>query len=275
MATEKARFTKEKVTMLMTLYGRALQSRWARPILPDPWAEEAVRRIDYDFSTLYGFGGLSGRLFSGAGCTIIATRASTFDLLTTRYLADHPDATVLHLGCGMDTRVFRVAPPAGVSWFDVDYPDVVEIRRRLFPDRVGYDLIGTSLADLRWLDDVPSDRPTLVVAEGVLMYLTEERVRALLVALTARFPSGEIVFDAIHPRVLKKDVAGTGASQEWGLDDARDVTRLAPKLELVKELGVPEWVAFSRFPLPVRVMYRAMDHVPLLRRMERVLVYRF
>jgi hypothetical protein len=62
------------------------------------------------------------------GCTIVATRAATFDLLTTRYLADHPDATVLHLGCGMDSRVFRVDPPASVQWFDVDYPDVIDLR---------------------------------------------------------------------------------------------------------------------------------------------------
>ena len=69
------------------------------------------------------------------GCTIIATRAATFDLLTNRYLADHPDATVLHVGCGMDSRVFRVNPPASVQWFDVDYPDVIDLRRQLFPER--------------------------------------------------------------------------------------------------------------------------------------------
>lgn len=276
MATERVQFTKEKVTLLMTLYGRALQSRWEKPILPDPWAEEAVRHIDYDFSKLYGYGGLFGRMVSGIGCTIIATRASTFDLLTTRYLADHPDATVLHLGCGLDTRVFRVDPPASVNWFDVDYPDVIDVRRRLFPDRPSYQLIGTSLEDLRWLDDMePADRPVLVVAEGVLMYLTEGGVKALLHALTCHFPEGQIIFDAIHPWVLKKNVAGTGASQRWGLDDAQDVKRLEPKLELIKEFGVREWVAFSRFPPAVRMMYRVMDPVPALRRMERVLVYRF
>ena len=69
------------------------------------------------------------------GYTIIATRAATFDLLTNRYLADHPDATVLHVGCGMDSRVFRLDPPATVQWFDVDYPDVIDLRRQLFPER--------------------------------------------------------------------------------------------------------------------------------------------
>ena len=144
MTTDKIHFTKEKETMLMTLSGRAIQSQWKHPILRDPWAEEAMRHIDYDIGKHYrGVGTWS--LWSEIGCTIIATRAATFDLLTNRYLADHPDATVLHVGCGMDSRVFRVDPPASVQWFDVDYPDVIDLRRQLFPERDAYHLIGASL----------------------------------------------------------------------------------------------------------------------------------
>src|SRR5712691_11788565 len=158
MTTEKIHFTKEKETMLMTLNGRALQSQWKNRILRDPWAEEAMRHIDYDISKQYrGVGSWS--LWNKIGCTIIATRAATFDLLTNRYLADHPDATVLHVGCGMDSRVFRVDPQAAVQWFDVDYPDVIDLRRQLFPERGAYHLIGAPLSDLRWLDEVPRDRP--------------------------------------------------------------------------------------------------------------------
>ncbi len=67
-------------------------------------------------------------MWKGIGPTIVASLAATFDLLMTRYLADHPDATVLHLGCGMDSRVFRVDPPVSVQWYDVDYPDVIDLR---------------------------------------------------------------------------------------------------------------------------------------------------
>src|SRR5215510_1977371 len=151
MTTDKIRFTKEKETMLMTLSSRAIQSRWQDPVLRDPWAEEAMRHIDYDISQhLKGISSWS--MWKDIGCIIVATRAATFDLLTTRYLADHPDATVLHLGCGMDSRVFRVNPPAIVPWFDVDYPDVIDLRRQLFPERdAAYHLIGAPLEDLRWL----------------------------------------------------------------------------------------------------------------------------
>src|SRR5947208_1032917 len=104
MTTEKIPFTKEQETMLMTLSGRAIQSQWKHPILPDPWAEEARRHIDYDLRKRYGQ--LAWSLIGAMGCTIIATRAATFDLLTNRYLAEHPDATVLQVGRGMDSRAF-------------------------------------------------------------------------------------------------------------------------------------------------------------------------
>ncbi len=278
MTTDKIQFTKEKETMLMTLSGRAIQSQWKNPILRDPWAEEAMQHIDYDMSEHYkGVGSWS--LWKDIGCTIIATRAATFDLLTNRYLADHPEATVLHVGCGMDSRVFRVNPPASVQWFDVDYPDVIDLRRQLFPAPAGsYHLVGAPLADLRWLDDVPGDRPGLLIAEGVLHYLPEADVKALLNAVVAHFPGGEMVFDVCNSMIVKRagtNVGGTGATYRWGLDNPRDIKRLEPKLELVKEYKPSEAVAFSRFPLWWRAVYRVQELNPTLRRMERVLVYRY
>jgi O-methyltransferase involved in polyketide biosynthesis len=278
MTTDKIQFTKEKETMLMTLSGRALQSQWKNPILHDPWAEEAMRHIDYDISKQYrGVGSWS--MWSKVGCTIIATRAATFDQLTNYYLADHPDATVLHLGCGMDSRVFRVDPPANVQWFDVDYPDVIDLRRQLFPERGGsYHLIGAPLEDLRWLDEVPRDRPGLFIAEGVLHYLSKAEVKALLNAVVAHFPGGQMIFDICNPFIVKRagsNVGGTGATYKWGLDDPQDIKQLEPKLELIKEFRPSEQVAFSRFPLWWRALYRAQEVSPTLRRMERTIVYRY
>ncbi len=278
MTDDKIQFTQEKETMLMTLSGRAMQSQWKDPILRDPWAEEAMRHIDYDISQQYkGVGSWS--MWSKIGCTIIATRAATFDQLTTRYLAEHPDATVLHVGCGMDSRVFRVDPPASVQWYDVDFPDVIELRRQLFPERgAGYHLVGAPLSDLRWLDEVPRDRPGLLIAEGVLHYLSETEVKALLNAVVAHFPTGQMIFDICNTFIVKRagtNVGGTGATYRWGLDDPGDIKQLEPKLALVKEFKPSEQVAFSRFPLWWRLLYRLQENSLTLRRMERMVVYRF
>jgi len=287
MTTDKIHFTKEKETMLMTLSGRAIQSQWKHPILRDPWAEEAMRHIDYDISKQMK-GVASWNMWRDVGPTIIATRAATFDQLTTRYLADHPDAVVLQVGCGMDSRAFRINPPAGVQWFDVDYPDVIDLRRQLFPEsrmdspqqgnRDAYHLIGAPLEDLRWLDEVPRDRPGLLIAEGVLHYLNETEVKALLNAVVAHFPSGQMIFDICNSMIVKSagsNVGGTGATYKWGLDDPQDIKQLEPKLELIKEFSMHELVGFSRFPLWVRALFRAQEVVPTLRRMERTIVYRY
>ncbi len=277
MANDKIQFTKEKETMLMTLSGRAIQSQWKNPILRDLWAEEAMRHIDYDLSKqLTGVAAWS--IWKDIGPTIIATRAATFDLLTTRFLADHPNAVVLQVGCGMDSRVFRVNPPAGVEWFDVDYPDVIDLRRQLFPERDAYHQIGAPLDDLRWLDEVPRDRPGLLIAEGVLHYLSETEVKALLNAVVTHFPGGQIIFDICNSFIVKSagsNVGGTGATYKWGLDEPQDIKRLEPKLELIKEFRPSELVAFSRFPLWWRALYRVQELNLTLRRMERMIVYRY
>ena len=275
MTTDKIQFTKEKETMLMTLSGRAIQSQWKNPILRDPWAEEAMRHIEYDLSKQLT-GVASWSMWKDIGPTIIATRAATFDQLTTRFLADHTDAVVLQVGCGMDSRAFRVNPPAGVEWFDVDYPDVIDLRRQLFPTRDNYHMIGAPLDDLRWLDDVPRERPGLMIAEGVLHYLSETDVKALLNAVVAHFPSGQLIFDICNTMIVKqagKNVGGTGATYRWGLDDPQDIRQLEPKLELIKEFKPSELVAFSRFPLWLRAMFRVMETNMTLRRNERIVVY--
>ncbi len=292
MTTGKIQFTKEKETMLITLNGRAVQSAWKSPILRDPWAEEAMRHIDYDMSKQLT-GVASWRMWKDIGCTIIATRAATFDMLTNRYLADHPDATVLHVGCGMDSRVFRIDPPASVQWFDVDYPDVIDLRRQLLPEprtaspqrgnreaaSAGqYHLIGAPLNDLRWLEEVPRDRTALLIAEGALMYVSEADVKALLNTVVAHFPGGQMIFDVVHPAILKQvgsNVGGTGATYKWGLDDPQDIRQLEPKLELIKEFRPSEQVAFSRFPLWWRAIMRVQEVNSTLRRLNRTVVYRF
>jgi O-methyltransferase involved in polyketide biosynthesis len=194
MLSEKINLTKEKETMLITLYGRALQSRSKHPILRDTWAEEAVQRVDYDFAK-FKVGRRAALLF--------ACRATQLDLWTTSFLAEHPDATVLHLGCGLDSRVYRIVPPPTVRWFDLDYPEVIALRRQLYSERAGYSMIGSSLADLSWLDEVPGDRPAMIVAEGVTMYLTEQIMQALLQALTNHFPSGQLAFDVHTPQLVR------------------------------------------------------------------------
>ena len=269
---ERALLTKEKATGLITLRARAQESRSGRGVLHDPWAERAVALLGADTVELE---------VHPWRAAVLAARARQLDLWTADFLARHADATVLHLGCGLDSRVFRVDPPASVRWFDVDYPDVIATRERIYPGpsgRPGYLTIGASLAETDWLAQVPRDRPAWVLAEGVTMYLAEEVLHGILEAVTAHFPEGEVAFDAHGRRLVQGaarkgfTVGNTGAAFVWGLDDPADIVRLAPRLRPVERLPVRELARRFHLPLSLRATMRAADLVPALRAFS---LYRF
>jgi O-methyltransferase involved in polyketide biosynthesis len=132
---------------------------------------------------------------------------------------------------------------------------VIDLRRRLYPERHDYEMIASSVTDLPWLDVIPGDRPVVVVAEGLMMYLPEQDGVALLNRITTQFPSGRIVFDAysrLTVRVLnlagiftKASAGGSRLHLPWGIDDPHKLEKQVPRLRLVTALSfltLPELV---------------------------------
>lgn len=276
MKPEKVHLTKEKETYLVTLYGKALDSRSKNPILGDKFADEVVRRIDFDFKKL--------KVPKGAEITL-PMRAKHLDQWTREFIAANPVSTVLHLGCGLDSRVFRIDPPATARWYDVDYPEVIELRRRLYPERHDYTMIGSSVTDLRWLDEIPADRPVLVVAEGLVQYLPEKEGVALFNRITKKFPGGEFIFDVysrltVRLMTLLSTVREAHVSLPWGINDPQELEKQVPRLKLVTDISflfMPELVerlsqSQSRAQ---RIIYRIMGHIKFMRRSILHLRYRF
>jgi len=219
-------------TNLVTLYLRAYESRSRHPVLGDHTAAEAVDRIDYDFKRIHRTSLPAGNQY------LVALRAKQLDDWCVDFLARHPDAVVLHLGCGLDGRAFRLAPAPSVLWFDVDRPVVIGLRRRLYDDTDGYRMIGSSVTDPQWLDHVPTGRPTLVVAEGLLMYLQESEVRQLLERLTDRFDSGELQFDTLSRLAPLLSKVLTKGIIKWGIRKVRDLETWNPRLRFLEQTPV-------------------------------------
>ena len=88
-----------------------------------------------------------------------------------QFVLRQPDAVVLDLGAGLDGRMFRVNPPPTVDWYDIDFPEVVDLRRKLLPAPANAHGIGADLTDPDWLHRIPNDRPTLLVADGLVPFL--------------------------------------------------------------------------------------------------------
>jgi O-methyltransferase involved in polyketide biosynthesis len=272
MELEKVRLAGAQETTLATLYGKAMESRRPDSVLGDREADAALRKIDYDFSRLR---------VRRSDQLSLAMRAKAYDGWVQQFLDTNPECTVLHLGCGLDTRVYRVDPPPTVRWYDIDLPDVIELRQRLFPARDGAQMLAASITDPRLLESIPGDTPVLAIAEGLTPYLRAVEGLALLRRITEHFPRGEILFDGygrLGVWFLQRYgcVKASGAQLDWSINDPREIERAVPGLILDAELWYTNAPGIEQhYSWLYRRFAAALYYVTPVRRLGRPLRYRF
>ena len=140
----------------------------------------------------------------------------------------------------------------------------------------------TDLTDPNWLDAIPDDRPAVIVADGLLAFLTQEDMISLLNRLTSHFPSGEVAFNGYSRFAIwaAKHYHGTQSVADLikspGFDDPREPERWNPSLKLIKEILLTREPEVAEFPLTLRLANRLAAHsAALSRRGTTVLLYRF
>lgn len=255
-------------TLLITLYIRALESRRRDALVKDERAEAVVRQLDEESlrRTL--------ALTDDFSRVAVVFKGREFDRLTADFLNRNPNAVVVHIGCGLDTRFERM-DNGHVQWCELDLPEVIEARRRLIGgggDR--HHLLAGSVLEDAWLDVVSAHRgrPFLFVAEGVFMYFREAQVKALIRKLHARFSGAELVFDAFSPFLrwahnVRVTRTGVGERLHWGLKNATDLEGWCPGVRLI-DAHYP-----FRYPEPRMQNAVKMRLFPFLR--SAVGVYRY
>jgi O-methyltransferase len=269
---EKASLTGAEQTALIGLYGKALDSRRPDSILSDRDADQALQRLDCDFAAM--------RLRRRDQISV-AVRAKAYDRWVQRFVDVHPECVVLHLGCGLDTRVYRVNPPATVDWYDIDLPEVIRLRRRLFAPRTGLHTIAASVTHPRLLDTVPGDQPGLVIAEGLTPYLRAADGVAMLRRVTERFPSGELVFDGYSPVgvwALQRyaPVKDSGAQLDWSINDPHELEKTVLGLTFDSESWYWDPVEIKQhYSRLYRHFMPILFHITPIRRLGRALHYHF
>lgn len=257
-------------TLLLTLQARALDSESPHPILGDTRSADIAAAIDYDFARL--------KVKPSIVCST-ALRAKKLDEAVRTFVAAHPDGMVLDLGCGLDTRVFRCDPPDGVDWYDVDFPDVVDLRPRFLPERS--QRVGADLTEPGWLDPLPRDRPAMVVADGVLPFLPGDTFRQLAQQLSAHFDTGELAVNgytrfAAWSMKYHPTIKAIGITAAQGFDDAHEPETWQVGLTLADEQLLTRSPEVADFPQPLRLASRLMSaSTALSRQGARILRYRF
>jgi O-methyltransferase involved in polyketide biosynthesis len=266
-------FTPIEESLFLTLCGRALDNRSPHPILGDTLAEEIVGRLDYDVGRFH---------LSASPILNIALRAKKLDQVAQQFITRHPHAVGLDLGAGLDTRAFRITPPATADWYDIDFPEVITARQRLLPTRTNAHAVGADLTDPNWLDAIPSDRPAVIVADGLMAFLTPDDMVALLNRLIGHFPHGEVAFNGYSRFAIwaAKHYHGTqsvaGLIRSPGFDDPHEPERWNPRLRLVREILLTREPEVAQFPPALRWFTRLSAHsTGLSRRGTTVLHYRF
>ena len=172
-------------TALITLYSRGTEARRPGGLIDDRLAAGLLASIDYPFAERFGRPDLSHVL-----------RALLFDHQVRGFLQEHPRGTVVALGEGLETQLWRV-DNGGARWISVDLPEIIDLRRRLLPAHPRNQLVPCSALDPAWTALAGPGTPTLIVAQGLLMYFTEPEVDGFFDMVAGRCPGSTMVFDTI------------------------------------------------------------------------------
>ena len=200
-------------TLYIPLRGKAYMSS-RNLLLSDPEAERIWDAAGFP---------LKGKAASKWLSYSMGIRAAVFD----RWLQENltPDAVVLHLGCGLDSRCKRVS--CEHEWYDVDFPQVIDERKRYFAESATYRMIGCDLRE-DFLQSIPAGGQAIVVMEGVSMYMTASERRALLERLSAHFGEVRLLLDsytvfAAKATKYKNPINAVGVTEVHGFDDPREL----------------------------------------------------
>lgn len=200
-------------TLYIPLYGKAAVSKKGI-ILQDKKAEQIWEKEGFV---------LKGKAKSKWLTYYMGMRSAVFDNWVKKKLAEHPEAMVLHIGCGMDSRVERIGA-VDILWYDVDFPDVIEERRKYYTENEYYHMIFADARKTEWIKKLPVCEHIIVIMEGVSMYLTHDELAKLLGKLKNYFQNVNLLVDcytelAAKASRYKNPIKEVGAGVTSGLDD--------------------------------------------------------
>ena len=249
-------------TLYIPLYGKAYVSG-RNMLLKDPKAEEIWAAEQFP---------LKGKSASKWLAYYMAMRASVFDRWVQEKMTEHPDAVVLHLGCGMDSRAERIGTQ-NLLWFDVDFPAVMEERKRYYRETETYRMLGSDVCDINWLTEVPRGGCAIVLMEGIHMYLPRQRLDRLMAALKQHFSQVHLLMDcytelAAKASRYKNPINDVGVTKVYGMDDPKMVA-----LPYVREHSMTPEEMISQLPAKEQWIFRKLYAGKTARKMYRLYEY--
>ncbi len=219
-------------TLFLPVIARALESKKPKPMLIDTVATEIVEKVDYDFTRL---------ISSTVELTRIAwiVRDACFVRLIKDFIRRYPKATIVNIGCGLDTMYERINS-GSILWYDVDLPDVIELRKLFMNETENRKFIAGSFLYNNWYTKIECPEHILFVAGGVYYYYDQKVIRSFLTKLCHLFPTSELLFDVTSAagvratnRILRKSGMNNGHFLRWGLKSTDIILSWSPRFRLL------------------------------------------
>jgi len=221
-------------TLFLPLWGRAFESRKEKPLLRDQTALEIIEKVDYDFASI-------AENISELSQVAWIMRSIYIDQVIKNFLEKHPKAIIVNIGCGMDTTFDRI-DNGSLLWYDLDLPDVIELRRKFIKEGERRKFIPASFLEESWLKEIKVIDGILFIAAGVFYYFEEDEVKMFLKRIADVFPGCEAFFDACSPRGIgianKRVINSSGLDEKsylkWGLKNTEDILSWDSRFEILK-----------------------------------------
>ena len=186
-------------TLIIPLYSRKICSSLYPNIYYDKTAVDLISQIDYDFSEIEK---KSKSLMQRFGALEVAARQSDMIYEIKDYLENHPYASIVNLGCGLD-NTGRNCDNGKCKIYNLDFPDVIKLRNELLPPEDREENIACNLNDVEWFDKIDNSNGVIFFASGVFYYFLNEEVKNLIVNMSKVFIDGALVFDAANKTAVK------------------------------------------------------------------------
>lgn len=258
---EKVEVTGVPETMIQTLYARAKETKKDDAKIIDDIAVRIVEKIDYDFSKADNDKTMS----SG-----VIARTIVLDNMVEQYLNQHPDTIVINIGCGLDTRCYRMKGKYSL-WYNLDLPETIEIRSCFLEEKGPIYQIAKSAMDISYTDNITyNGENVLVIVEGLSMYLCENDIKQIFSIIEKSFKTATVMIETMSPFFVKhikeKSIEGSNAKFKWGVKNGRELEKIIPQFRWKGDVSLVEGMKKN---MPI---YNVIGKIPIVQSMSNKIV---
>ena len=257
-------------TLLITLYSRAAMSK-RKMILEDKKAEEIIALAGYDERKLQ----VNQKLQA-----LLTLRAYLIDEYTKQFIDRHNgDCNIIQLGCGLDSRYIRINDNR-IKWFDLDFYGTIVMRKKYYKSTKNYKMISSNVCNFSWFDEIDDlNKPTLIIGEGLFMYLNENENRLVLNELTKRLKDCEIIMDVFNtPSVAFSRFAPSlrrvNANLKFGYNSYKKIEEMCPLVEHLQTKYYYDCQKINDLPFLLRLRFNFRRITGLFKKVQRIEIYK-